>query len=466
MIISGKCEFIPYRVHKLQGNDIAIIAEDLNAWAIVDADELNILKDYLTKSAALYLDEMPESLKQLWEAGLLTFNGHGPNKTIKVKEIFPSSLLIKLTGSCNMSCKYCYDYDLLRCMSNVGFEKIKQSIDYLLQNRDNLCIVFHGGEPLLRFDVIKKTVEYINIEWGGKQVNFQMQTNGLLLNDEIISFLETHNISVGLSLDGITEETNVFRRFHDGKSSLKRFAKIIENYSDFIRNRCGILTVVSKTNIKHIANFALWLQDQGVYNLSLTFLDQSGKGEMTKEYIVESHEAIGLFEEFVHLIVNGNINKLNLTPILSRISNLYQFYPKDFCHKGPCAAFDDFLVLDSEGNFRTCDCIYHPFFEIGNEIEKTGAMAQTRKNILERHIWLKKDHLYCKNCALFSFCGGTCASKSIAANGDPYSIHTTDCAISQFFFPKLLNEFAYSEKKPLLNYFNIHKAKHKITEEQ
>lgn len=457
-----KFDIVPFRVFKLQEDDVAIIAEEHNAWAVINSDDLNLIKAHLSETTAASLEELPASIKNLWEAGLLTFAGYGHENTIKLKENYPSSLLLKLTGSCNINCNYCYDYDVSRFKSNLDFEQIKKSIDYLLLNRDNLGIVFHGGEPLLRFDVIKKTVDYIKnkAEWKEKHISFQIQTNGLLFNNEIISFLETNHFSVGLSIDGITEEANVFRQNRAGKSTLKDFAEILENHSNFIRNRCGILTVVSKANIKHIPSFALWLQKQGIYNLSFTFLDQSGKGKTLEEYKVAPSEAVWLFQEFVDLICNGHITKLSLAPIISRISNLFLFHPKDFCHKGPCAAFDDFIVLDTEGNYRTCDCIYHPFFEMGKEIENTES-SSVRKNILNRHTWLKTEHPTCKSCALFSLCGGTCATKAITTNQNPYSIDDTECAISQFFFPRVLNEFAYSVEKPLLDYFNLHKGKSK-----
>jgi hypothetical protein len=42
------------------------------------------------------------------------------------------------------------------------------------------------------------------------------------------------------------------------------------------------------------------------------------------------------------MIENGDIWDLELKSLLSRIDNLNRLVPKDFCHKGPCAASDDF----------------------------------------------------------------------------------------------------------------------------
>lgn len=448
----------PHRLLLLRGDDVALIAENHNAWGIVEEKDIEIINDFLLNTRIQEIRNFPESIQSLWQAGLLTKNGNEKEDAIKPTEKYPSSLLLKLTGACNIHCDYCYDYHVSRRNSKISFTKIKDSIDFLLSKRDNLGITFHGGEPLMCFDLIKKTVEYVKYTFNSaeKRVSFQIQSNALLLNDTIISFLEENNISVGLSIDGITEESNKFRTDHSGNSILPRFAAILEKHSDFIRSRCGILSVISKANIDHIPDFALWLQEQHINNLSLSFLDAAGLGASIQTEKVRPDEAVNLFRSLIGLVKAGRINKLNVSPIISRISNLFQYNPKDYCHKGPCAAADDFLVLDAKGMYRSCDCIYDPFFEIGREISILNDFS-TRKNIVDRHSWLKNEHLGCSKCPIFSFCGGTCAGKAIIANQDSMSVDEIECAISKYVFPELLNEFAYSEKKPLFDYYYRHK---------
>lgn len=456
LLMNAKFAIVPHRILKLRDKDLAIMSEKSNAWCVVEEGDIEIIQKYLTIAYADSVDKLPESIQSLWEAGLLLFNGHTYADSYPKSENFPSSLLLKLTGACNISCTYCYDYDLQRWKTNLSFEKIKSTIDYLLSKRDTLGVVFHGGEPLLRFDTIVQTVEYVlqKVSDPGK-VKFQLQTNGFLLTDKIIDFLNKHHFSVGLSIDGITEESNRLRVKHSGKSIIPNFKKLFEKYADFIKNRCGLLAVVSKSNVQELPSFALWLQERGINNLSLSFLDLSGKGSLVPEEKVTPLEAVALYREFMDMIRTKQIWELNFSPLISRISNLFQFVPKDFCHKGPCAASSEFLVLDSEENFRTCDCVYDPFFVIGKDITDV-ASSKARKNITDRYKWLQTDSLSCSTCSLLSLCGGTCVAKAIASNKDPYSIDHVECALSKYIFPELLEEFVYADSKPLFDYYRYH----------
>jgi len=453
--LASPLSLINYRIHRLREGYIALIGVRSNAWCIIQEKDLDRIMDLIQTNDQDTVELFPPVLQALWHAGLLKINDRCFSDAAKKNDKTPSSLLLKLTGACNINCEYCYDYDHGRWKKALSFDKIKESIDYLVSKRPSFGIVFHGGEPLLRFDLIKQTVEYTLTKVDRRHVKFQIQTNGLLLDDKIINFLETHNFSVGLSLDGINEQTNSLRVTHNNRPTTDFFHRLLNTYPEFVKNRCGVLSVVSKNNIDSIPDLALWLQDKGVNNLSISFLDLTGKGKLMLDKKVSPKEAVQLFEKMIELIRKEKLWELSFTSLLSRISNLYQFVPKNFCHKGPCAASDDFLVLDAEGNFRTCDCIYDPFFFIGPD-KNDILESQARANIIERHQWLETDGLQCHKCEFFSFCGGTCAAKAIAANNDPLSIDHIECAIAKYIFPELLDEYIFSESKPLFDYYNYH----------
>src|SRR5690606_10385747 len=89
---------------------------------------------------------------------------------------------------------------------------------------------FFGGEPLLNFDVVKELVEYGRKleQETGKNINFTLTTNTLLLNNEIMDFIIANNISVVLSLDGRPEINDRNRVLNDGSGSYEQVVNNIK----------------------------------------------------------------------------------------------------------------------------------------------------------------------------------------------------------------------------------------------
>jgi len=63
---------------------------------------------------------------------------------------------------------------------------------------ENYYLNFYGGEPLLSFELIKQTISLLNNanKESGKKSDYSITTNGSLLSDEIIQFLDEHKFSV------------------------------------------------------------------------------------------------------------------------------------------------------------------------------------------------------------------------------------------------------------------------------
>ena len=82
-------------------------------------------------------------------------------------------------------------------------------------------MTFFGGETLLNFPVLKKTVAYARrrAAEAGKEIDFSLTTNATLLQPDIIDFLADNDIGVTISMDGPRELQNKFRVFHNGAGS-------------------------------------------------------------------------------------------------------------------------------------------------------------------------------------------------------------------------------------------------------
>lgn len=136
---------------------------------------------------------------------------------------------LSLTHHCNLNCSYCYAGKKFR--KSMSLETACKAVDFSFSLHPDSAPIefgFFGGEPLLEFKLIRNIVAYIR----KKQQQYlrpavlQITTNGTLITDEILTFLQQENIGLCISLDGPQPIHDRERRYKNGKSS---FAKIVKN---------------------------------------------------------------------------------------------------------------------------------------------------------------------------------------------------------------------------------------------
>ena len=134
----------------------------------------------------------------------------------------------------------------------------KKAIDFLLENsgtRHNLELDFFGGEPLMNIDVIKAIVKYARSreEKYGKKFRFTVTTNGILLDEETIDFLNREMSNIVLSIDGRPEVNDRMRPTVNGKGS---YELILPKFKKLIEKRGNEQYYVRGTFTKHNLDFA------------------------------------------------------------------------------------------------------------------------------------------------------------------------------------------------------------------
>jgi len=105
-------------------------------------------------------------------------------------------------SSCNLNCKYCSQHKTsFKLQNNIVSDKLKNYLLDIIKYRDNsknkIEIVFWGGEPLLYIDTIKYIISLL-----GDNMYYGMVTNGSLLTEDIVNFINDNNIFITISNDG------------------------------------------------------------------------------------------------------------------------------------------------------------------------------------------------------------------------------------------------------------------------
>lgn len=110
---------------------------------------------------------------------------------------------ISITHRCNLSCIHCcVDASSINDDEYMNTKELKSIIDKILESKPN-AISISGGEPLLRVDFYE-IMDYLKKRFNGK---LALLTNGLLINNQNVTFLAETFDSISISLDGVDEET-------------------------------------------------------------------------------------------------------------------------------------------------------------------------------------------------------------------------------------------------------------------
>jgi len=146
--------------------------------------------------------------------------------------------VVVLNLDCNLACKYCFEGSR-KGKFYMSAENADSFVDFVksgdLKDKDEINVVFYGGEPLLSMDLIVHISEKLRAVAKSKKMRYSCSliTNGTLLNPRNVKKLKLLGLkSASVTLDGPRDVHNAFRPFKSGKGS---FEAIVKNIRDVCR---------------------------------------------------------------------------------------------------------------------------------------------------------------------------------------------------------------------------------------
>ena len=332
--------------------------------------------------------------------------------------------LICCTLDCNLACSYCYEgngeiheYPKLGKINEdfwCGKEKIEKFIDelYSLNNEGFTKIIWHGGEPtLINYKLLDEMMQN-QVDKGHKNIKWSMQSNGTLLTDKYIDILKKHNVSVGISLDGLKEQHDRYRKFKNGNPT---FDIIINNIKKLQENdiRCGTLITITDNNVDSLIEIYEFFAKLNVsFNFNALFPDKKKNTPRlnTEEY---AEKICDLFDYWIE----DNKYHIVISPFMHIIEGLLkQERGIPACHwSKDCSKA--FTAIDVDGDLYPCEhwvgMKEYAFGNIENGLEselKKSIFFTSREQILKN-----KD---CKACTIWQLCYGGCPWNGWTIFGD------------------------------------------------
>jgi uncharacterized protein len=175
-------------------------------------------------------------------------------------------ITLHLTTSCNLSCDYCYASHSGNGIS-MSEETAIKSVEFATNSMSkNIGIIFFGGEPLLKKDIIKATVnECRRLELKDPlkyKFHYKITTNGLLLDDEFLQYALKNNIVISLSIDGIKESHDRHRKTKEGEATHHIVSEKIDKLLSY-QPYANAFMVITPENVDHYYESVKYLIEKG-----------------------------------------------------------------------------------------------------------------------------------------------------------------------------------------------------------
>lgn len=452
---NAKITLNPFRVVN-RDEYYLLISPETGAWATLPKSDKKVLSQLQNAQTIDNVvnqsdPQLSNYLDELFYCGLIQVNGKDVTMTRKKESdnaTFPYFWVLKYTNACNLRCSYCYSYDKNKKnrldLPNEYIYKIAKLAEN--NNKDDLCLCFHGGEPLIRFKDIVKCVEGLRQQCRN-DLKFAIQTNGTLLTREIANYLKKEKFSVGISLDGYDAETNKLRPFANHRSSINKTMDAIRNCVDSGITP-GIISVMTNNIYDKSIEIMENLYSIGVPSFHFNHFFPSGRGQdKEKDFALTTTEILNTRIKMLLFINDFNESKEKKDHISERFSSniikslVLMGNMSYMCAQSPCGAGKKTLTINGEGDIFPCDDLgTDKHFKIANinEIEDLKTTLSNSMIVKECQNHCINNIPKCQECLYKKLCISHCCSDSYHYTGKFNSPHSA-CEFIQQFIPTVID---------------------------
>ncbi|MFA5178010.1 MAG: radical SAM protein [Candidatus Paceibacterota bacterium] len=323
---------------------------------------------------------------------------------------FIKYLELIISESCNFRCRYCIHFNNIENSDRISnpnkimnFVTAKKTVDLYLsilkKNNSHLAkINFGGGEPLLAWPVIEKTIRYCLKNYTDCfEFNFSINTNASLIDKNIAKKLKKYRVSVASSLDGLKKANDSVRISKSEKGTF-----------DIILNGLNYLKIAKYP----VDGISVTLNNYNFYLFDKNFIDWAKLNKM-KELRIDI-DVIGMIDipnkEIIDKLISlkeyAKLNDINVSGFWSRPAENMNDSILDtdvaFCG----ATRGNNLCVNSQGEIYPCG---YSNYKIGN-IEKFNNLFKKNSKycnfVKNKMIGEVKS---CKGCSIEGQCIGGCA---------------------------------------------------------
>jgi uncharacterized protein len=336
---------------------------------------------------------------------------------------------IHTTRACNLRCAYCYLDAAPETMSaEIGTRAVDAVFRSAIKHHmSGVKLKYAGGEPTLAFPLIarlhRRAIEMA--EEHALKLDGVVISNGVAISDETFAAMQSLELRLAVSLDGLGEHHDCQRPLSDGRGSFAAVSSTIDRALSLGINPDISVTVTAR-NLPGLPTLTQWLLERDL-SFRFEFYRQRAAATPQNDLRPDEQRAIETMRT-VYGIIEANLPRRSLLTSLLDRTNLA--WP----HARTCGAGFNYMAIGTQGRIAKCQ------MDLGRTITSIHAgdpltdLRADRARFPSPSVDEKSD---CRECRWRHWCGGGCPLESHRATGR-WDVRSPYCAIYKALFPEVL----------------------------
>jgi uncharacterized protein len=295
-----------------------------------------------------------------------------------------------------------------------------QALGRLGAGPGNLTVELTGGEPLLNFDLVSELVT----KGRAPGRRYALQTNGLALDREKISFLRKHGVGLGVSLDGPPEVNRLTRG--DDSAAFKAL-RLLDEFDLGV----NLTVVLTRHNMEQLPRFLLTLAGfRCLRVVNLDLVRPVGRA-VDRDLAPEPAQVAEMVPQLLaalQFIAQRRFPPLKVREVDQVKRRLGLGVTEPYC----LAASGDYAAVTPRGEVYPCASL------VGQDQYLAGRVDQSKPIELSPLVadWGLPSE--CAECPVRFVCRGGCPSRRISAAGGPTRPYSLECRLRREIYRRMM----------------------------
>jgi uncharacterized protein len=328
---------------------------------------------------------------------------------------------LNLTHKCNLACRYCYAGRATK--KDMSPETARKCVDVAPPQKSlNLCLF--GGEPLLRFDMVREITAYAYRKAAEleKSVSISITTNGTLVSPDVLDFAADQCVQLCFSIDGPADLHDRNRFFRDGRGS---FADVVSRLEPALKrlDSVQVNAVFGPDTVMDLPRCLSFFVDLGIPSVHF---NPDIKATWPKDLCGKLQDVfMQLAGQYIGYYTQGHEIAINLID-----SKMLLFIKGGYDANDKCSMGDGEWAVAPSGNIYPCERFVgeddNDLFRLGNihtgpDLKRRCALRLKRGN----------HNLECPTCRLSRYCMNWCGCTNYFMSGQTDMAAPMLCVMEQ-----------------------------------